>query len=266
MRLWVDRQRVYLRLCPEKRRKKNLVHKGIVVNFNSLVKCWPKITQSPVAAQLMKKDLSSDLPGTWYETPCHYWLSGNQRLAGMRKSIFISNAVIAIYKKVLTVIVIKYSSCYKCSNCHNYSNCYNNWMASRKSVITDSKDSISIITDYVTSPNAQTIDAIYHNRLWHEYPLLIHVDAKYHYWQFIVSWDGENQASVRMQSIITDYHILLPVHFSHSLNCLFSYDTFPLTWTGFWTFVGYDNLPINPLIIEIVINTLNQVRWNKYIN
>ena len=44
----------------------------------------------------------------------------------------------------------------------------------------------------------------------------------------LVSEDGENSGERRMQSIITDYHILLPVHFSYSLNCLISYDTFPL--------------------------------------
>ena len=40
----------------------------------------------------------------------------------------------------------------------------------------------------------------------------------------LVLGEGENKASVRMQNIITDYHILLPVHFSHFLNCLISYD------------------------------------------
>ena len=43
----------------------------------------------------------------------------------------------------------------------------------------------------------------------------------------LVSGDVKNQASERMQSILTDYHILLSVHFSHSLNCQISYDTFP---------------------------------------
>ena len=34
----------------------------------------------------------------------------------------------------------------------------------------------------------------------------------------LVSGDGKNQASVRMQSFITDYQILLSIYFSHSLN------------------------------------------------
>ena len=65
----------------------------------------------------------------------------------------------------------------------------------------------------------------------------------------LVSGDGENQASVRMQIIITDYRILFPVYFNHSLNCLISYGTFRLIWTGFWYFVGYITLPINFLVL-----------------
>ena len=37
------------------------------------------------------------------------------------------------------------------------------------------------------------------------------------------------------------------VHFSHSLNFLISYDTFPLMWNSFWYFVGYETLNISPL-------------------
>ena len=63
---------------------------------------------------------------------------------------------------------------------------------------------------------------------------------------YLVSGYGENLARVRIQSIITDYHILLPINFRHSLNCLISYDTSSLTWTGFY-FLLVMRLPFSKL-------------------
>ena len=78
------------------------------------------------------------------------------------------------------------------------------------------------------SPN----DVKYHNRLCHvTKPSNLTIDAKCHIpimsrnltiillmqsiiTDNLVSGDGKNQASVRIQSIITDYHILLQVHLS----------------------------------------------------
>ena len=170
-----------------------------------------------------------------------------------------------------------------------------NWWANRKSVSTDSRATKwkNIITDSVASPNAQTIDAKYYCSSWKLIEIMTQVtsahtvDEKYHNWQFgIRRW--RKTASVIMQSIITDYHILLPVHFSNSLNCLISYtfsltwtgfwyfvlwdfhflncaisyDTFPLTWTGLWYFVGYDTLPIGRLIYPVIDTLLWRFRWS----
>ena len=71
-----------------------------------------------------------------------------------------------------------------------------------------------IITDYATSPNAQTIDAKYHNPLIINNiimsgPQMLKLLMQSIIIDNFVSGDGENQASVKMQSIITDYHILL---------------------------------------------------------
>ena len=68
----------------------------------------------------------------------------------------------------------------------------------------------------------------------------IHVSTSLLQWTFFMTTSGMHRRLFEGQHLETEYHILLPVHFSHSLKCIISDDTFPLMWTGFWYFASYD--------------------------